>query len=76
MAENKIEKIVIYYESGTQREIKDGLAMYTMNNDQDAQAEFVGIDDYKKLNALCNALLHSLQLAQKEWREMEERERG
>lgn len=75
--EEEVSKIVIHYKDKkiSPKVIKDGLALYTMNNDQDALAEFVGINDIKKIRALLNAVGHSLMFAEKQWSEMEAEEK-
>lgn len=72
-----VDKIVIHYKESkaAPKVIKKGLGLYTTNNDQDAQAEFVGIDDPKMLKALCNALIHSLVLAEQSYNDMQAKER-
>ena len=71
-----VSKIVIHYkDKRSPRVIKDGLALYTTNNDQDAMAEFVGIDNPNKMIALLNAVGHSLKLAHSKWSEMEAKEK-
>jgi hypothetical protein len=73
-----VEKIVIHYKEKGQapKVIKDGLALYTLNNDQDAEAEFVGIDSREKMVALLNALNISLKMALNNWDKAEEMEKG
>ena len=75
--EDAVEKIVIHYKNKniSPRVIKDGLALYTTNNDQDALAEFVGINQIDKIRALLNAVGHSLLLAEAQWSEMEAKEK-
>lgn len=75
--EDAVEKIVIHYKNKkiSPRVIKDGLALYTTNNDQDALAEFVGINDVSKMRALLNAVGHSLQFGIQQWSEMEAKEK-
>lgn len=73
----EIDRIVIHYNDKKRkpRVIKDGLALYTTNNDQDAMAEFVGIDDVSKMKALLNAVGHSLALGISKWSEMEAKQK-
>jgi len=74
---SEVDKIVIHYKDSKEapRVIKRGLGLYTTNNDQDAQAEFVGVDDKKTIRALCNALIHSLVLAEESLDEVEAMEK-
>lgn len=76
MKKEDVAKIVIHYhDNRPAKVIKDGLALYTTNNDQDAMAEFVGIDDISKLKALLSAVGYSLRLAEQQWAEMEAKEK-
>jgi hypothetical protein len=63
----QLDKIVLHYKDGKPKVIKEGLVLYTTNNDQDALGEFLNIDDRSKLIALSNALGHTLQLTLSQW---------
>lgn len=76
MSQSQLEdlaRIVIHYKDKSKppRVIKDGLALYTTNNDQDACMEFVGIDSISKLKSLLAAVGHALEFAEQQWSEME-----
>lgn len=73
----EVEKIVIHYKSKEKPHvITDGLALYTLNNDQDAEMQFVGINSKEKIKALLNAIGHSLTLVLNEFDHIEEIEKG
>lgn len=68
----EVEKIVIHYKNKEKPFIiTDGLALYTLNNDQDAEMQFVGINSKDKIRALLNAIAHSLTLVYNQFDKIE-----
>jgi hypothetical protein len=73
--ERKPTKIVLHYNDKTTLVIKEGLVLYTTNNDQDALGEFLNIDSKDKVKALSNALGHALNMAMMNFATMEAKEK-
>jgi type III secretion system FlhB-like substrate exporter len=65
MREQTVEKIVIHYSEKDEKPkvIKAGFALFLQNNRQDAEMQFVGIENKEELFALLRAVQHSIKFA-------------
>lgn len=63
-----VNKITIKYATGETKEVEQGFVMYIMPNGNDAQAEFIGINDRHTVKAMLNAMVHALNTVDEQWK--------
>ena len=60
-------KIILEDTEGNQKIFKEGIAIYTVRDDQDLEAAFVNINDLPKIRALLKAIEPALKMAESQF---------